>query len=205
MREAVDHRPYTFRRGLLDALAALDVLAYMASEARAFPQGGTPLRLYSLAVLTLIVVLWLALRRSEYPVWAILTLQLSIMGHVAGRFVVVDGLPLYRADLLGMPADKIIHAFNSLAGGVFATVLFRRLGLLLRGWEGFIVVMFVSGAGALVEIVEYGGTLVLETTHVGSYANNMQDLIANLAGAYAGWLLVRLATRHAAPGEHTPE
>lgn len=193
-----NHPSYTRPRMLLDAFALLDIFALAAAESRAFPQGGTPLRLYSLAVLALLTAFWLVIRRHEYPVWAIVALQLSVVGHVAGRFVVLDDLPLYRAHLLGIPGDKVIHAFNSAAGAVFVTALFRRLGLVLKGWEGFIVLMVVSGAGALVEIVEYGGTLVLPMTHVGDYANNMQDLIANLLGALAGWVLAHLIMRDGA-------
>ncbi|MBA4370710.1 MAG: hypothetical protein C0418_03920, partial [Coriobacteriaceae bacterium] len=144
-------------------------------------------------VVSLVVVLWLVLRRWDYPVWAVMVLQLAFMGHVAGRMVLVGGVPLYRASILGLPGDKVVHAFNSLAAAAFVTALFRRLRLRLEGWEGFIVVMVVSGAGAVIEIIEYGGFLLLPVTHVGDYANNTQDLIANLAGAFAGWLVARTA------------
>ncbi len=46
--------------------------------------------------------------------------------------------------------------------------------------------MMASGAGALVEIVEYVGTLLLENSTVGGYSNNMQDLVANSIGALIG-------------------
>lgn len=204
-RRGASARPYTSSRKLLDAFAAFDILAYIVTESREFKTTDATFVIYSVAVLAIMLVFWLALRRHEYPVWAVIALQLTVLGHIAGRSVVIDGLPLYRSHLLGLPGDKIVHAFNSLAAAVFATAMFRRLRLVLGGWEGFIVVMTVTGAGALVEIVEYGGTLVLPVTHVGDYANNMQDLIANLAGAFAGWLIIRLIPHAAARSQGVPE
>lgn len=198
-RSTASTRPYTPSRKLLDAFAAFDILAYVVTESREFQTTDAAFVLYSLSVLAIMVAFWLALRRHEYPMWAVIALQLTVMGHIAGRFVVIDGLPLYRSQILGMRGDKVIHAFNSLAAAIFATAMFRRLRLVLGGWEGFIVVMTVSGAGALVEIVEYGGTMVLPVNHVGTYANNMQDLIANLLGALLGWIVVRFMLREDAP------
>ncbi|MHB9003049.1 MAG: hypothetical protein ACYC6C_03165 [Coriobacteriia bacterium] len=198
-------RPYTASRKLFDALAAFDILAYVVTESREFKTTDPAFVLYSLGVLTIMIAFWLALRRHEYPMWAVVALQLTVIGHIVGRFVVIDGLPAYRSEFLGLRGDKVIHAFNSLAAAVFATAMFRRLGLVLRGWEGFIVVMTVSGAGALVEIVEYGGTMVLPVTHVGTYANNMQDLIANLVGALLGWTVIRFTLREDAPARPVVE
>lgn len=191
-RRTASTRPYTSSRKLLDAFAAFDILAYIVTESREFKTTDAAFVVYSVTVLAIMLAFWLALRRHEYPIWAVVALQLTVLGHIAGRFVVIDGLPLYRSQILGMRGDKVIHTLNSLAAAVFATAMFRRLGLVLGGWEGFIVVMTVTGAGALVEIIEYGGTLVLPVTHVGDYVNNMQDLLANLVGAFAGWLIIRL-------------
>lgn len=192
------HGTYSPRRALLDVLAVLDLIAIAYTELKEFPGTGVGFKVYAVSVLAVVVVLWLALRRHEFPVWAIAVLQLSFMGHVAGRMVVLDGQELYRATVLGFPGDKLVHAFNSLAAAAFVTALFRRLRFRLRGWEGFVVVMVVSGGGALVEIIEYGGFLLLPVTHVGDYSNNMQDLIANLLGAIAGWLVASIAMRRSA-------
>jgi hypothetical protein len=200
---ASDHprsrHPYTASRKLLDAFAAFDILAYIVTESREFPGTDLTFKLYSLVILGIMIAFWLALRRHEYPVWAVVSLQLTVMGHIAGRFVVVDGQPLYRSHILGLRGDKVIHALNAAAAAIFTTALFRRLKFDHGGWEGFIVVMTVSGAGALVEIVEYGGTMVLPAHYVGDYANNMQDLVANLLGALLGWMGVRLMLREDTP------
>jgi hypothetical protein len=180
------------RRAFLDAVAVVDIVLIAASEAAAFPNSGVGFKLYAVAVVGIVIALWLVLRRHEYPIWAVLLLQLAILGHIAGRFVMIADVPLYRAEVLGIGGDKIVHAFNSAVAAAFVLVLFRLLGLELRGWEGFIVVMVVAGCGAIIEIIEYFGVVALPATHVGDYANNAQDLIANLLGAIAGWGVARL-------------
>lgn len=52
-------------------------------------------------------------------------------------------------------------------------------------YPAFSVVLMACGAGALVEIVEYVGTLIVPNSNVGDYGNNVLDLVANLAGAAA--------------------
>jgi putative membrane protein len=184
---------------VFDAVAIVDLLLIATSEVMTFPGAGLGFKIYAAAVIALFVVLWLVLRRYEYPIWAVVLLQLVLMGHLAGRFVVVDGTPLYIAEVLGVGGDKIVHTFNSLVAASFVLVFFRLLDLKLRGWEGFVVVMVVAGAGAIIEIIEYVGVVVLPSTHVGSYANNAQDLIANLFGAFVGWGVTRLII---GPAEH---
>lgn len=175
------------RRIALDAFAIADVGALIINEFVAFPTGGTGFRVYTLVLAALAVTVWLALRRFEFPLWATVSLELALLGHIAGRLVMVGDTNLYRALVLGMPGDKLLHAFNTGVAAVFVTVLMQRAGFRVNGWGGFIAVMAVSGLGALIEIIEYIGTLVLPHTNVGGYANNMQDLIANLAGAIVGW------------------
>jgi uncharacterized membrane protein YjdF len=79
--------------------------------------------------------------------------------------------------------DKPFHAF---ATGVAAWACFEAL----TRWSGrgggviaFSAVMMAAGLASLVEIVEYLGSLIFQTTNVGDYGNNMLDLVANLIGA----------------------
>jgi len=51
-------------------------------------------------------------------------------------------------------------------------------------------VLMAAGAGAMVEMVEFSGTLVFPGTNVGDYGNNMLDLVANLAGAMVATALI---------------
>ncbi|MDH4139804.1 MAG: hypothetical protein OEV43_04465 [Coriobacteriia bacterium] len=176
---------------MFDAVAAANFIGLLVSEALQFKDAETGFVLYGSAILALYVVAWLTLRRYDPPILATVALQLAFLGHILGRLVVADGVQLYHTQVLGLRGDKLIHAFNSAAGAVFLTVLFRHLRLRLGGWEGLVVVMTACGFGALVEIIEYGGTLVLASTQVGDYANNQQDLIANLVGAIIGWAVAR--------------
>lgn len=182
--------PSRTRRVVFDAVALANVVVMVVNEFVRFPTGGTPFRLYTLALVVAFLGVWFLMRRFEYPVWATVAFQLTILGHTAGRFIIVDGAPLYRAVIVGIPADKLIHAFNTAAGTIFIVALLDQLDLPFRGGRGaFLAVMIASGMGAVVEIVEYVGALVLPTTAVGDYANNMQDLIANMIGAVAGWAI----------------
>jgi hypothetical protein len=180
---------------LFDAIAAANFLALLIAEIRAFPGAGFGFHIYGVIVLSLFVAAWLVLRRYEYPVWAMVALQLAMMGHLAGRAILVGGTPLYHVGLLGVPMDKVIHAFNSAAAAVFVMALFDIAHLRLGAWRAFVVVMVVAGLGAMIEIIEYVGTLLLPVNHVGGYANNMQDLIANLVGASVGFAIAALVLR----------
>lgn len=193
---------YTWRRKLFDAIAAANFLGLLLAEIRAFPGAGLGFRIYGVIVLSLFVAVWFVLRRYEYPVWAMAALQLALIGHLAGRAVLVGGAPLYRAELLGLPMDKVIHAFNSAAAAAFVTALFDITRLRLGAWRAFVVIMVVAGLGAMIEIIEYVGTLLLPVNWVGDYANNMQDLIANLIGAAAGFSIAARVLHLAMPDAH---
>jgi hypothetical protein len=180
---------------IFDILAALNALGLLASSIWAYAIADWRFSAYTILLLGVYLLLWTALRRYEYPLWAMIALQISVLGHLAGRLVVIDGATLYTTSLLGIGTDKIIHAVNSAAAAIFVTVLFARAGLRLKGWEGFIVVMVVSGLGATIEIIEYGGMLILPRTNVGDLHNNMRDLVANVFGAVVGWALIRHKAR----------
>lgn len=192
------------RRRLFDALALVNISGLLVSGITRFDAQNAGFTVYLVALAGLYVGAWLALRRYDYPVWAMLMLQAAVLGHLAGWLVVVDGRTLYTTSVSGMPMDKVIHAFNSAAAAAFVTVLFRRAGLQLGGWEGFVVVMVVCGLAAMIEVIEYVGTLVLTSTSVGDYANNAQDLIANLAGALVGWALTHLGLARRQPAPAPP-
>lgn len=127
-------------------------------------------------------MVWWYLRRLPFPTWLLLIVQIGILMHFAGAFFPIDGGRLYDAHLLGLRYDKYVHSFNAFAGAALTRHLLRathsRSPLM-----SVIVVMVVLGGGSVVEIVEYLVSLTVEHNGVGSYDNNMQDLIANLAGA----------------------
>lgn len=121
-------------------------------------------------------------------------LALVAIGNMAGGVLLVGDGTLYLAPVLGpVRYDKVFHALATGVGTIAAWAALRRWAQVERFTPGiaFSVVLMGCGAGALVEIVEYVGTLVVPNSSVGDYGNNMLDLVANLAGALAAVALVR--------------
>ena len=185
--------PSVVRRLVFDVLGVANIAAIVASDVAQFPGAGTGFKIYTVIVTLLATATWLALRRYEHPVWLTILLQLALLGHIAGRTITIGETELYRTRLLFVRTDKVVHAFNSMTGAAYVTMLFRREGPALSGWEPFTVIMVTCGVGSFIEIVEYLGVLLLPVTYVGNYANNAQDLIGNLFGATVGWALARAA------------
>ena len=154
--------------------------------------------LYAVAILTAGVLAWRFLRRFEYPVWLLVMVEIGIISHFAGGYVKYgeEGW-LYWHYFLGVRYDKIVHFYNSMVGALGFGHLFRAAGLRLRGMEPFILIGFVLGAGALIEIIEYFAVLTIPNVGVGDYANNMEDLIMNLLGGVLGVVLATPARRRA--------
>lgn len=139
---------------------------------------------------------WLhsSVRLSNPALWGLLAVAI---GNVAGGVILVDGAPLYEAVLVwSLKYDKVFHALATGVGAWAALEALVRWGIGRRPALVFAAVMVAGGAGALVEIVEYFGSLLIENDSVGGYTNNMQDLIANMLGALAGALV---AYRYVAP------
>ncbi len=114
------------------------------------------------------------------------------VGNLAGGVLLVRGDTLYVLKLVGdIRYDKPFHAA---ATGVAAWASLEAISR----WTGrpqasvrFAAVLMAAGAGSLVEIVEYLGSIIFESTNVGDYGNNMLDLVANLIGAVIAVSLVR--------------
>ena len=109
------------------------------------------------------------------------------IGNIAGGVLLINGAPLYELSVLGsIRYDKVFHA---IAAGAAAWAFLEALnawGLRRTPILGFCAAMMAIGAGALVEVVEYFGSLLIENDSVGGYTNNMQDLIVNTVGAAVG-------------------
>ncbi len=114
----------------------------------------------------------------------------AAIGNMAGGVLVVGGAALYQLPVLGLIGyDKVFHAF---AAGVVAWASLEALsswGLRRTFALGFAATMIALGGGALVEVVEYFGSILIEDASVGGYINNAQDLIANTLGATIGTTL----------------
>lgn len=137
--------------------------------------------------IALVGVIWLIHRSARFSDPTLWALALIAVGNLVGGVLLVEGQPFYEYELIGdIKYDKVYHA---IATGVGAWASYEAI----RNWVGehrpalfLVAVMMASGAGAFVEITEYVGTLINENNVVGGYTNNMQDLVANTAGAVVG-------------------
>lgn len=154
--------------------------------------------IYACAIVLVILVVWVFLRRVDYPTWVLVLMQAGILSHFAGAFIPVDGGRLYDTAWAGLGYDKYVHVFNAFAGAAVLTTLFDRTGVQFA-FRWLVIVMIVLGAGAVLEMVEYMVTLTVPNAGVGGYDNNMRDLIANAVGALgyiaAGWAVPRVFPR----------
>ena len=161
--------------------------------------------IYAVGIMTVIGLLWWHFRQLPIPAWLLWGLQAGIAMHFAGGFVTIDGHRLYDTHLFGIDRecfrfDKLVHFVNAF----IATLLVGRLQPHL-GSGKFVAALFVMltvlGLGSIVEIVEYMVCLTIPDNGVGSYDNNMQDLIANFLGGsfYVAFQMTRSTLSHEVP------
>lgn len=144
---------------------------------------------YAVIVIVLTPLLWKKLRLIKFPVWMLVLMESMLILHFAGGFIAWDGHSLYGHQYFGIGFDKYVHTYNGLVGALAIATLLRHSKLELRGFEGFLVVMVVAALGSFVEIAEFLVAINVPENGVGEHANTIGDLIANTAGAYAGYLI----------------
>ena len=152
--------------------------------------------LYSVVLLVAGALAWRFLRRFDYPVWILVLVEIGIASHFAGGYVKygAEGW-LYWHHFLGVRYDKIVHFYNSFVAVLVFGMLFRQAGVGLRRMEPFVLVGFVLGLGAAIEVIEYFAVLTIHNVGVGDYANNMEDLVMNLLGGTLGVTLMAIGRR----------
>ena len=149
--------------------------------------------IYAAVIVGGVVLLWLVFRHYQFDPVILMCLQVGIVMHFCGAFVLIDGGRLYDAHLLGIRWDKYVHFANSFAATALIARLFEIQHIALTRVNRVFVLLVVLGLGAVIEIVEYGVVLTVPRNGVGDYDNNLQDLISNLCGAIANlaWLAAR--------------
>lgn len=138
---------------------------------------------YAAVIMVGIAILWYVFRHYEFEGSTLLLVQLGILMHFSGAFVMVDNHRLYDQVLFGLRYDKYVHFVNAFAATLLISRLFEIQKIALTRSNNVFVVLVVLGLGAVIEIVEYAVVLTVPENGVGGYDNNMQDLMANLAGA----------------------
>lgn len=138
--------------------------------------------LYAFLIIIGIIWGWKTFRHFSFPVYILLLIQFGILAHFAGGFVPINGGRLYDAILFDIRFDKFVHFINAFTGAVLINHIFNKLGVQIPKFRGLVLILVVSGLGAVVEIIEYLVMLTVPNSGVGGYDNNMMDLIANFFG-----------------------
>lgn len=135
---------------------------------------------------------WWWLRRVPVR-WRLLAIgEAGLLVHFAGGVAIHPGVRLYDVRLLPIGDarfDKLVHLVNSIVIGLVVGAVLRAYGLRLKRLRPFVMILTIVGLGALWEICEYLVVSTFPDAGVGSYDNNMQDMIANLVGALVYVLL----------------
>jgi len=139
--------------------------------------------LYAASILGAIFLAWICFRTLRMSSTVLMLIQAGILLHFAGGLIEIDGTRLYDHFFLGVRYDKYVHLANSFVGMFATTEVFRKIDISISGLVLLIAVFVVLGVGAIIEILEYVVSLTVANHGVGNYANNMQDLIANLLGS----------------------
>lgn len=138
---------------------------------------------------------------AKWPTYALWAVSLVGLGNMLGGVLLVDGSPLYMAEVLGpIRYDKVFHAMAAAAMVFIAWEAMKRWsdGVHHLGGQLLLLWLVVMGGGAVVEIAELIGS-TLSGVSVGDYGNNALDLVANATGASVGvgvvWWMERSRSR----------
>ena len=127
--------------------------------------------------------------RVRFSTHVLVLLSISGFCHMAGGNLVFDDGFLYEQSWVGVGYDHLVHVVGLGAAGL---AVWESTSWMLRATSGkeaaLVAFLGANAVGAVIEIGEYLATLLIGGVRVGDYANNMQDLIANLIGALlAAW------------------
>ena len=128
---------------------------------------------------------WWYFRRFSIPTYILVLVQTGILLHFVGGFGFLNGDRLYDSYFMGIRFDKYVHFVNAFIAAVITNFLFNLFNVRIPYFRNFIIIMFVLGMGAVIELIEYIVLLTIPGNGVGGYHNNMQDLLSNLLGCIA--------------------
>ncbi len=146
---------------------------------------------YASLVTLALALTWASLRRFNWNPALLGMVEVGILVAIAAGLVTADGSRLYDCVLLSIRFDKYVHLVCSLVAALGVGAILNAFGARSRRLEGAVIVLVVLGGGAIWEIVEYLVVRTFPDAGVGAYDNNMQDLIANLAGGLLSRALPR--------------
>ena len=191
------------------SLVAFTLGYVLVATAGAMVTGNREFVFYIVVMAVLIGVVIAVHRRSVLSAPLLWAFSIWGLAHMAGGLVAIpeswpyngEHAVLYSWWLIPdrLKYDQIVHAYGfgittwlcweALRNGVRA-----RWGLTLQPTGGILTLCAAGGMGfgALNEIIEFFAVLTIPNTNVGGYVNTGWDLVANLVGAVAAAVVIRL-------------
>ena len=158
--------------------------------------------LYIGVVVFFFIVILATNERVRYPNEILWGLTVWGMLHMAGGGVRIGHHVLYGQVLIPLSQEYPVFRFDQFVHivgfGVATLLMYHLLTPLLKPdlkrWTALsiVVVMAGLGVGALNEIVEFLAVVLVPETGVGGYVNTSLDLVADLVGAVAALVYIRL-------------
>jgi hypothetical protein len=138
---------------------------------------------YAMFIFFYITIIWICFRKYSWSLWEVFLIEIMILIHFAGGFVHIDQKRLYDNVFFSIRFDKYAHFINSFIGAILVARVLHYLDFKMKMLQGLVIILIVLGVGAFIEISEYIVMMTVPGNGVGGYDNNMQDLMANLAGS----------------------
>ncbi|HLC67095.1 MAG TPA: DUF2238 domain-containing protein [Candidatus Nanoarchaeia archaeon] len=155
--------------------------------------------IYIAVIAVLAIIIGISDRKVHYSAGVLWSMLVWAILHMAGGGVRFSTGILYTKILIPLSStyevlryDQVVHMFGF---GAATVLMYEVLKPHLKQHRGFAVaiatIMAGLGLGALNEIVEFTLTVLLPQTGVGGYLNTGLDLVADLIGALAAWIIIR--------------
>jgi hypothetical protein len=139
--------------------------------------------IYAVFLLFAIAAGWIYLRTYRWSLLELSLIEIGIIMHFSGGLVHINDHRLYDNVFILIRYDKYVHFINSFIAAMITNRLLKFLDFRMNRYKGLVIILIVLGGGAVIEIIEYIVVKTVPGNGVGGYDNNMQDLIANLAGS----------------------
>jgi len=188
-------------RGQIPILIA-NIIALVFFTGKFLSQGNYEFIFYIIVIVSFLFLILATNRKVQYPNELLWGLTVWSIMHMSGGGLFIEGKKLYEMIILPLSDqygilrfDQIVHIVGFFVGTLaiyhVAKPSIKKEAL---GKPSIAALFIVAGLGlgALNEIVEFSGTLLLNQTGVGGYTNNMLDLIADLIGTIFAIIYIKL-------------
>ncbi|MEA3405729.1 MAG: hypothetical protein U9R28_08325 [Pseudomonadota bacterium] len=147
--------------------------------------------IYASLIFLATFLIWYRYKHVEMKLSLLVLVELGIFLHFSGGLIEVNNQRLYEVEFYHIGFDKYVHFINSMIATFITLYVLAKRGLAPNNFIMLVAFLIVLGLGGVVEIIEFGITLIVENHGVGSYHNNMMDLVSNLLGAVSALFLFK--------------